>query len=94
MFVLGHPDAPQDGDSFAVSNQQGSHSNVLLHNGTFGAFRMMEQDVDGFKEFLDRNSTDRMRVNARGRVCGRWRNGVPLSLSPSTPLPRPPPPRA
>jgi len=94
MFVLGHPDAPQDGGSFAVANQAVPIPTSLLHNGTFGAFRMMEQDVDGYEEFLERNSTDPdAREMLAARVCGRWRNGVPLSLSPSTPHPSPAIPR-
>lgn len=80
-FVLGHPvdagappSAPRPGD--------------LLHNGTFGAFRLLEQDCDAFEQFLDDaapsgNADDRERLAAR--LCGRWRNGRPLALSPDGP---------
>ncbi len=91
MFILGHPDSPQDGQSFAVANQPMPIPSGLGHNGTFGAFRMLEQDVDAYEEFLDRNSTspdDRELLAAK--MLGRWRNGVPLSLSPTTPTPEPP----
>lgn len=90
MFVLGHHDSPQDGESFAVANEPLPIPSVLTRNGTFGAFRMLEQDVDGFEEFLDRNaaSSDERELLA-ARMCGRWRNGLPLSLSPSTPCPEP-----
>jgi deferrochelatase/peroxidase EfeB len=94
MFVLGHPDGPQDNDSFAVANQPVPLPTSLMHNGTFGAFRMMEQDVEGYEAFLDRNSTSPdSRELLAARMCGRWRNGVPLSLSPSTPHPSPAIPR-
>lgn len=91
MFVLGHPDSAQDGSAYAVANQTTPIPVALLHNGTFGAFRMMEQDVRGYEAFLDRNaSTPDERELLAAKMCGRWRNGVPLSLSPTTPHPNPP----
>lgn len=91
MFLLGHPDPPQDGVSYAVANQPTPIPAALMQNGTFGAFRMLEQDVDAYEDFLDRNSTDpAAREHLAARMCGRWRNGVPLSLSPDTPDPTPP----
>lgn len=81
--------------------QQGSTTVQLGVNGCFNAFRVLEQDVDAFEEFLEasartiddelarrRNgapadasepSWDKERVAAK--LMGRWRNGVPLSLS-------------
>jgi Dyp-type peroxidase family len=91
MFILGHPDSPQDGTSFAVANETLPVPRAFTHNGTFGAFRMLEQDVDAYEAYLDQNSasqTDRELLAAK--MCGRWRNGVPLSLSPTTPTPNPP----
>ncbi|MGC4084018.1 MAG: hypothetical protein QM736_18385 [Vicinamibacterales bacterium] len=91
MFLLGNSDPPQDGDSFAVSNQPVPIPAALLRNGTFGAFRMLSQDVDVYEEFLDRHATDpASRELLAAKMCGRWRNGVPLSLSPDTPYPNPP----
>lgn len=90
MFILGHPDSPQDGQSFAVANQPMPIPSAVGQNGTFAAFRMLEQDVDAYEAFLDANSTspdDRELLAAR--MLGRWRNGVPLSLSPTTPTPNP-----
>jgi len=90
MFLLGHPDPPQDGDSFAVANQPVPIPAALMHNGTFGAFRVLEQDVDAYEEFLDRNAADATsRELLAAKMCGRWRNGVPLSVSPDTPFPSP-----
>jgi len=91
MFILGHPDSPQDGESFAVANQPMPIPSGLGQNGTFAAFRMLEQDVDAYEEFLDRNSTSpEARELLAAKMLGRWRNGVPLSLSPTTPTPNPP----
>jgi Dyp-type peroxidase family len=88
MFILGHPDSPQDGESFAVSNQPMPIPTHLANNGTFGAFRVLEQDVVAFEEFLDANAaTPHERELLAARMCGRWRNGVPLSLSPDSPNP-------
>lgn len=65
---------------------------VLSKNSSFSAYRILEQDVAGFEEFLTARSgevgTDPETLAAK--VCGRWRNGVPLVLSPSTPDPTPP----
>ncbi len=94
MFVLGHPDSPQDGTSYVVANQPIPIPASLMHNGTFGAFRMMQQDVDAYEAFLDRNAdSPEARELLAAKMCGRWRNGVPLSLSPVTPTPTPPIPR-
>lgn len=60
---------------------------VLGRNGTFAAFRVMNQDVKGFEEFLDKKAAadkcDRELVAAR--LCGRWRDGTPLVISPEKP---------
>lgn len=90
MFLLGHPDSPQDGVSFAVANEPVPMPAELMRNGTFGAFRMLEQDVDAFETFLEANATTPdARELLAARLCGRWRNGVPLSVSPDTPHPSP-----
>ena len=51
------------------------------------AFRVSQQDVVGFEEFLQshRDVIDPELLAAK--VCGRWRNGVPLALSPETDSP-------
>jgi deferrochelatase/peroxidase EfeB len=91
MFILGHPDSPQDGDCYAVANQPVPIPAALFRNGTFGAFRMLEQDVDAYEDYLDRNSADPgARELLAAKLCGRWRNGIPLSLSPTTPVPEHP----
>jgi deferrochelatase/peroxidase EfeB len=87
---------------------------ALGHNGSFNAFRVLEQDVVGFEEYLTTTATellahprvnellpsgaeanigtglsrrDALREVVAANMCGRWRNGVPLALSPDTPNP-------
>jgi deferrochelatase/peroxidase EfeB len=81
------------------------------HNGSFNAFRVLAQDVTGFKAYLDTAATyllghpnvddllppgaevkighrlsrhAALREVVAANMCGRWRNGVPLALSPDT----------
>jgi deferrochelatase/peroxidase EfeB len=87
---------------------------VLGRNGTFNAFRVLEQDVAGFEAYLDEAASyllshakadevlpegaeatigpglsrhAALREIVAANMCGRWRNGVPLVLSPDTPNP-------
>ena len=56
-------------------------------NGSFAVFKKVETDVVGFEEFLQSN---RDRIDPEllaAKMCGRWRNGVPLALSPDTDSP-------
>lgn len=57
----------------------------LGRNGTFTALRVLEQDVPGFEAFLAAEAAahgcDVEEVAAK--VCGRWRNGVPLVVAPT-----------
>lgn len=86
-------------------------------NGSFNAFRVLEQDVPGFETYLSSAATEllahpdadellapgaeasigyglsrhaAMREVIAANMCGRWRNGVPLALSPDTPNPSTP----
>lgn len=90
---------------------------VLGRNGTFNAFRVLEQRVEAFEDFLTSAAEtllaspmadevlpagierewvpavsrgDAMRELVAAKVLGRWRNGVPLALSPHSPTPREP----
>ena len=52
-------------------------------NGSFAAIRVMEQDVEGFNDFLKREAA-RHRESEEfiaAKVMGRWRDGCPLSLT-------------
>jgi hypothetical protein len=91
LFILGHADSTQDGQSPAVPTAPMPIPAALAYNGTFGAFRMLEQDVDAYEEFLDRSASNpEARELLAARMLGRWRNGVPLALSPTTSAPTPP----
>jgi deferrochelatase/peroxidase EfeB len=61
-------------------------------NGSFAAFRMIEQDVDAFAEFVaEQASANGMSEEfIKAKLCGRWPNGMPLVLSPDTDTPDPP----
>ena len=91
--------------------------NQLGFNGSFNAFRVLEQRVTEFEDFLSEAATriladplvdqllppgselrwqppvsrhDALREMVAAKMLGRWRNGVPLELSPITPTPDPP----
>lgn len=68
---------------------------VLGTNGSFAAFRVLEQDVDAFAEFVTAQAarTAMSEELIMAKLCGRWRNGVPLVFSPDTDTPDPPIPR-
>jgi deferrochelatase/peroxidase EfeB len=56
----------------------------LGRNGSFAVFKMIRTDVVGFENFLQSNN-DRIDPELlAAKMCGRWRNGVPLMLSPET----------
>jgi deferrochelatase/peroxidase EfeB len=56
----------------------------LGRNGSFAVFKMIRTDVVGFENFLQ-SSKDRIDPELlAAKMCGRWRNGVPLALSPDT----------
>ena len=80
-FLLGHPN--QNGGTYRVQPE------ALSTNSSFAAFRILEQDVAGFEAFLTSGAQslgiDRELLAAK--VCGRWRNGVPLSLAPDAEIP-------
>jgi deferrochelatase/peroxidase EfeB len=87
---------------------------ALGHNGTFNAFRILEQDVKGFEDYLDEaadvlmahpGGNDLLPAGAESTIgacpsrraalrevvaahmCGRWRDGTPMALSPDRPDP-------
>ena len=57
-------------------------------NGSFGVFKMMKQDVVGFDNFLKSNAHRIDPELLAAKLCGRWRNGIPLALSPDTDTPK------
>jgi deferrochelatase/peroxidase EfeB len=56
-------------------------------NGSFACFKMIMTDVVGFENFLRSNKDKIDPELLAAKICGRWRNGVPLALSPETDSP-------
>ena len=56
-------------------------------NGSFAVFKMIKTDVVGFEAFLQSNKDKIDPELLAAKMCGRWRNGVPLALSPETDSP-------
>jgi deferrochelatase/peroxidase EfeB len=56
-------------------------------NGSFAVFKMIETDVVGFENLLQSNKDKIDPELLAAKICGRWRNGVPLALSPETDSP-------
>ena len=78
LFILGHPNTPQNGQPNAAARPM-PIPEALAHNGTYGAFRMLEQDVDAYEEYLDRNaSTPEARALLVRNMCEHWNPDVPL----------------
>ena len=59
----------------------------LGRNGSFAVFKKVETDVVGFEDFLQSNKDKIDPELLAAKMCGRWRNGVPLALSPDTDTP-------
>ena len=56
-------------------------------NGSFAVFKKIETDVVDFETFLQSNKDKIDPELLAAKMCGRWRNGVPLALSPDTDSP-------
>lgn len=83
-FLLGYPN--QFGGKFRYPVPQ---PDPLGINGSFAAFRILKQEVDAFEQFL-RDTAPKIGMSVEmlaAKLCGRWRNGVPLVLSPDTNAP-------
>lgn len=65
-------------------NPQRYKVDPLLENGCFGAFRLLYQDVGAFESFLARGENPEMLA---AKMCGRWRDGTPIEVSPEGPDP-------
>jgi len=63
----------------------------LGKNGSFGAFRILKQDVAAFDSYLQQASggANLTPDQLAAKFLGRWRNGVPLALSPDNDAPLP-----
>ena len=77
LFVL-REDAP---------NYEVPEPPTLGRNGSFAVFKQVQTDVVGFEEFLQSNKDQIDPELLAAKMCGRWRSGVPLALSPDTDTP-------
>jgi Dyp-type peroxidase family len=85
-FLLGYP------SQFVSHSYPVPQPVELGRNGSFVAFRVLKQEIAAFEKFLSDTapqvgmSPDKLAA----KMCGRWRNGVPIVLSPDTDSPEPP----
>ena len=75
-FFVGYP------DEAGVTQLFGPE--VLSRNGSFLAYRRMEEHVGAFRQFLQQHgSTPEEQELIAAKLMGRWRSGAPLVLSPN-----------
>jgi Dyp-type peroxidase family len=78
-FLLGYPNQ-NNGGVYSVT------PSALSTNSSFAAFRLLEQDVAGFDAWLT-SAAAQAAIDPEllaAKVCGRWRTGMPLVLSPDS----------
>jgi len=75
-FILGYPD--EDG---VITNLP--QPEVLARNGSYMAYRCLQEHVGKFREFLrQQGRTPEEQELIAAKLMGRWRSGAPLVLSP------------
>jgi Dyp-type peroxidase family len=75
-FILGYPD--EDGPPANLPQPA-----VLSRNGSFMAYRRLEEHVARFRDFLRANSKSPQEEELlAAKLMGRWRSGAPLTLAP------------
>ena len=71
-FILGYPDE----DGYVASNPE---PEMLRRNGSYAAYRRLEEHVGAFRDFLREHGRDARGTGVhRRRLIGRWRSGAPL----------------
>src|SRR5438876_8597203 len=76
-FILGYPD--EDGPPANLPQPE-----TLSRNGSFMAYRRLQEHVGRFREFLRQNAgTPEEQELLAAKLMGRWRSGAPLVLSPN-----------
>jgi Dyp-type peroxidase family len=75
-FILGYPD--EDGPPALLPQPD-----MLSRNGSFMAYRRLEEHVGAFREFLRQHgTTPEEQELVAAKLMGRWRSGAPLVLAP------------
>ena len=76
-FILGYPD---ESGVIPLLPQP----DVLARNGSFMAYRRLEEHVGKFRDFLrTQGKTPQEQELIAAKLMGRWRSGAPLVLSPA-----------
>jgi len=75
-FILGYPD--EDGLPANLPKPE-----VLSRNGSYMAYRRLQQHVGAFRAFLRQHGQTREEQElVAAKLMGRWRSGAPLTLAP------------
>jgi Dyp-type peroxidase family len=75
-FILGYPD--ESGLPGKMPQPE-----VLSRNGSYLAYRQLQEHVGAFRDFLRRNgATPEEQELIAAKLMGRWRSGAPLVLAP------------
>ncbi len=75
-FILGYP------DEYGVIAESPRPA-ILARNGSFMAYRRLEEHVGKFREFLRQHGdTAEEQELVAAKLMGRWRSGAPLVLAP------------
>ena len=75
-FILGYPD--EDGPQQLLPQPE-----VLSRNGSFLAYRRLQEHVGTFRDFLAQHGkTPEEQELVAAKLMGRWRSGAPLVLAP------------
>ena len=75
-FILGYPD--ENGPAVQLPQPE-----MLSRNGSFMAYRRMEEHVGAFRDFLkEHGRTPEEQELVAAKLMGRWRSGAPLVLAP------------
>jgi Dyp-type peroxidase family len=76
-FILGHAD--ESGEVVPLPKPE-----VLTRNGTFMAYRRLQEHVGAFRDFLRQHGgpTAEGQELIAAKLMGRWRSGAPLILAP------------
>jgi Dyp-type peroxidase family len=75
-FILGYPD--EDGPPANLPQPE-----ILARNGSFMAYRRLQEHVGAFRDFLRKHGETREEQELlAAKLMGRWRSGAPLVLAP------------